>query len=102
MQQVAQIGERLRRLKELTFPAKPGDTQLAEWILDLAELDGHYAGLATTALQGGAIHLREYHDLQDAVTRLASIHPTDPADQSTIEHCKLYVLALKELAQALC
>lgn len=46
----AALSEALEQLKQRPFPDHPDDPDLAEWVLELAELDGHIVGLATTAL----------------------------------------------------
>lgn len=51
----AALSEALEQLKELPFPDHPDDPDLAEWVLELAELDGHIVGLATTALGSARI-----------------------------------------------
>jgi hypothetical protein len=47
---LAALSEALSDLKRLPFPGHPADPDLADWILELAELDGYLVGLATTAV----------------------------------------------------
>ena len=67
------LAEALDELTELPFPGHPDDPDLAEWVLELAELDGHLAGLATTALSAARMRPLDSSDAAHHQERLGQL-----------------------------
>jgi hypothetical protein len=88
-------------LRRLDFPGHPNDPDLAEWILDLAELDGHLVGLASTALASRASHSATR--LDSASTHRARLHVIKVvgADKAIYDQCVAYAVALERVEAAL-
>ena len=89
-----------RELQRLPFPGHPHDSGLADWILELVELDGHLAGLATTVLGSGRRGTaRSDHVLQHA-EYLREIRVVGD-DERIYGECTTYVDALARVERAL-
>jgi len=61
-------------LKALPLPPTPDSGELDEWRADLIEMDGFYAGVASTVLGGGSIE-HYLQDLDVLASTLRSIQP---------------------------
>jgi hypothetical protein len=91
------LAEALDHLKALPFPPEPDDPDIADWIVDLLEVDGHYAGLATTALAGGRIVPPDPGDLAELRGRLDALRAGTPADEAILSGCHGYLTALERV-----
>jgi len=89
------------QLKSRPFPGHPDDPDLAEWVLELTELDGHIAGLAATALGSGLAQVLSVHEVADHARRLDDIRVVGD-DEGIYEVCAAYVHALQRVEDALC
>ena len=47
-----------KALRDVPFPEFPQDDELTDWLADMAEMDGHVAGLASSALAKGRSDIR--------------------------------------------
>jgi hypothetical protein len=88
--------------RELPFPEFPHNEVLAEWLADLAEIDGYYAGLAESALSGRCLE-HELIELGSLNQRLAAINEEDldKEDKKIYYECQAYLRALTGLRDAL-
>jgi len=88
------------QLKAQPFPSHPDDSDLAEWVLDLTDLDGHIAGLAATALGSSREQSPASHEVADHARRLSEISVVGN-DERIYEACISYVEALQRVEDAL-
>jgi hypothetical protein len=93
---------KLDHLKSLPFPAWAEDDALSDWQMELAELDGYVAGLASKAMGGEnpdanmvSHHVRQLRAGLEAIDNL----PVEDRDIRTA--CETYLVALEDLAQSL-
>ncbi len=89
--------DKLHVLQDLHFPERPEDERLADWILNLAEMDGHYVGVAVSLLAGERIGIGDGSDIEKALVSLEEIRPAAPSDKAIQARCRLYVHALRDL-----
>lgn len=89
-----------QELQALPFPEHPGDDLLASWVLELAELDGHIAGLARTALGSRGARTATSKELEAHGASLQEIAVTGD-DLVTYNACVTYVSALQRVEHAL-
>ena len=86
---------------ELEFPTVPADDALADWIVDLAEVDGHYAGLASSALGGKDVgrkaDMSPLKKLEQDFRRLTG----KTSDRGVADECRDYLKSLRRLADLL-
>lgn len=87
-------------LKAVPFPPSPDSGELAEWRADLAEMDGYYAGIASTVLNHGSV-AHDLVDLDTLVATLRSIQPRTKTDERSYEACRDYLGRLQEVRDAL-
>ena len=90
----------LNQLQRRSFPGHPEDVELAGWILELAEIDGHIAGLAATVLgatRAEAVHL---DDVASHAHRLTEIRVVGE-DERVYDDCVAYLEVLRQVEQAL-
>ncbi len=87
-------------LAALPFPAHPDDIELSEWVLELAEIDGHIAGLATSAL--GASRPQAMR-LDVAALHLARLHEIRVVgeDECIYDSCVVYAKAVERVETVL-
>ncbi|MFV0317737.1 MAG: hypothetical protein ACK5O2_12350 [Microthrixaceae bacterium] len=88
-------------LKRRRFPEHPDDPDLSDWVLELAQLDGHIAGLAVTAL-GPSSRSRSPESKAAAAhgRRLRAIRVVGD-DELIYDECLAYVHALERVEAAL-
>lgn len=83
--------------KKLAYPKNPKNPALSEWIVDVAEIDGFYAGLATSLLKGKKIsqpNLKEAHQL---LKRLQ----LEGKEKGVGKEWETYLTSLEHLAHAI-
>lgn len=88
------------QLKGCSFPGHPDDPDLAEWVLELTELDGHIAGLAVTALASGNAQAADLRDVEDHAEWLREISVVGD-DERIYQECLDYIAALGGVENAL-
>lgn len=89
-------------LRLLAFPHPPEDPDLADWILELLELDGFYAGLATSVLGGSSrVAMPRRDELDSLRTWLGELRVATDEDESILEHCRRYLHVLERLHDSL-
>ncbi len=94
------LSRALNDLMSAPFPQHPEDERLAEWILELAELDGHLAGLAHSALSARpARPLRSTAAINHA-TRLRDLSVAD-VDEPIWRQCRDYIARLQLIEEIL-
>jgi hypothetical protein len=89
----AALSDALEALKELPFPGHPDDPDLAEWVLELTELDGHVVGLATSALSSARtdpVHSAAAAQHQEWLERMGAVGD----DEATYDDCRDYIRKL--------
>lgn len=86
--------------RSLPFPDHPDDPDFDDWLLDFAETDGYYAGLATTALGGGRVDVDRSH-LRSAKDDLSHIRVITEEDEEILAATRRYVDALEAVVDAL-
>ncbi len=88
-------------MQSVPFPDAGESDDLADWIADLAELDGHIAGLAATALGGFRVMSVPKNKMAEMKARLQAIDNIPPEDVIVREQCEAYFAALQRVAEAL-
>lgn len=87
---------------DLQFPESPQDPDLGEWIMELLEIDGFYAGIATTVLGGGRSAFNPRPDeLTELGERLDKLRVATPDDETILGQCRTYFAVLKRLHEVL-
>jgi hypothetical protein len=86
-------------LKAEEFPDHPSSIELANWILDLVELDGHIAGKALSIL-GGVATVHHRGEAQALRKELDSIGVVGD-DEAIRDMCRAYIEKLERLDAAL-
>lgn len=94
------LADALDELKGRPFPGHPDDPNLADWVLELTELDGHIAGLAIAALGSSRALPTESHDVAEHARRLADIRVVGD-DERVYDDCLSYIEALKRVEDVL-
>ena len=87
-------------LKSLSFPEHPDDLDLAEWLLELTELDGYIAGLAVTALGSWPVAAMPGNTAAEHEGRLSELRVVG-RDELVYEASVAYVSALVRVEAAL-
>lgn len=90
----------LEQLKGLPFPSHPNDPELAEWVLDLAELDGHFVGLAVSALASGGSALADSGECARHQERLAQLGVVG-SDEEIYDCGRRYINRLRRIEDLL-
>lgn len=88
-------------LRDLPFPTSPVDPDLGDWIMDLLEADGYYAGLAQSALAGAPFNRPSEDGLAELAEWLEELRVPTPGDEAILESCRAYFTALSNLHKAL-
>lgn len=88
------LSQALEELKGLAFPGHPNDSELAEWVLDLAELDGHVVGLAVSALASGRSDLARSSECARHEARFTRLGVAE-SDEAIYHSGRLYVRRLQ-------
>ena len=94
------LAQAWEHLVALPFPDHPDDPDLSDWLLDLAELDGHVAGLAKSALAGASVPSSPRPEV-DRHARLLDELRVVGDDEEIYLQCQIYVDALAGVAEAL-
>ena len=87
-------------LMALPFPGHPDDLELAGWVLDLAEIDGHVAGLATSALGASRPQTVSSNVAAPHLARLREIRVVGE-DEVIYDGCVVYAQAVERVEQVL-
>ena len=87
-------------LVERPFPEHAAGDELASWLVDLLDVDGYLAGLATTALASSVGDRVESSAAAKHAARLRAIDPTD-GDEAAYDQAARYIEALVALERAL-
>lgn len=95
------VSRALEDLKASSFPPSPEDPDLGDWIMELLEIDGHYAGLATTVDGSGRATPPTAHELDDLRDWLGHVRVATPGDEEILAQCRSYFGALERLHAAL-
>lgn len=82
----------------LPFPKGSEDEALTDWIAELAELDGFYAGIATSLLQGRKVKIKEFPKLDGLFKELEKLHQHSRINAHQYHAFHLYLTALENLA----
>ncbi|GAB3624997.1 hypothetical protein GCM10027418_30840 [Mariniluteicoccus endophyticus] len=98
---IQRIEKTAAKLDRLPFPRPPVDDSLADWIMDLLDADGYYAGLAQSALYGGRVRRPPDGGLSDLRERLSHLVAHTSEDEKILDDCRIYFSALEDLEQAL-
>ncbi len=73
---------------------------LTDWIAELAETDGYYAGLAETLIMGKPIQIKDHPSLEPLFKNLNSLRDQSSISESRYRECEHYLLALDKLVRA--
>lgn len=95
------VSRALEALKAASFPRSPEDPDLGEWIMELLEIDGHYAGLAMTVVGSGRVTPPAAHELDDLRSWLDDVRVATPGDEEVLAQCRSYFRVLERLHAAL-
>lgn len=88
-------------LEPLPFPPHPQDDDLSNWLFDLLEADGFYAGVVSSVLSGASPSLPRENELSHLSLRLANLQVADPGDEKILEQCRTYFRAMERVHRAL-
>jgi hypothetical protein len=89
-------------LRSHVFPSPPEDPDLADWIMELLELDGFYAGIATSVVTGSSPPALPKRDELDSLRAwLKELRAATEEDESILEHCRRYFQVLERLHDSL-
>jgi|SRR5579872_47008 len=88
-------------LKSLDFPQRPESDELHEWLLELAEIDGHLAGLASSVIGGADARMLAISDIGSFADSLQKIDVVSESDRMIHARCMRYADRLCELQLAL-
>lgn len=99
----AELRAAYEALTEAAFPPHAHGDQLEDALMLLLELDGHYAGIAASALAGGRPSRPAEEDLLDVEGRLSRLRPTKASgeDAATLDAAHQYVRLLRRVHSAL-
>lgn len=83
--------------KELEFPEFPEDDNFAEWVEELIEIDGYYAGIISSSIGSSKpnVDSSEIDRLTVSLANFASIEE----DAEVFRKCELYLKSLKNLVE---
>lgn len=81
----------------LPFPSHPDNDELSNWIIDLAELDGFYIGIALSALNAKKIKCVDLSDIEKVKNNLQNIFVTTENDKKIAQACKVYVASIEKI-----
>ena len=85
-------------LKALPFPSSPQDHDLGDWLMDLLEVDGFYAGIAQSLVGGGRSPVMPRPDeLVELAESLEHQRVALPEDEDILRQCHSYFAALERL-----
>lgn len=90
----------LEQLKGIPFPGHPDDPDLAEWVLELTELDGHFVGLAVSALASSRSGLTDSTEVARHEALLAELGAVGD-DKAIYDRCRQYVSQLRWIEELL-
>jgi hypothetical protein len=83
----------------LPFPLSEGHKKAADWIAELAEVDGYYAGLAESLIMNKSVEVQELPSLKSLSHGLKKLkHEPGISDERYREY-KLYLSSLEKLAK---
>ena len=90
------------KLLAVDFPEFAESDELADWMADLAELDGHVAGIATSIISG--IHFVDTSklslELYKLKKRLSMIDDIPEEDKLIYDECIRYLQVIEEVVLA--
>ncbi|MDD4869890.1 MAG: hypothetical protein PHR77_04960 [Kiritimatiellae bacterium] len=95
------IHKEYEKFNQLTFPEKPQDIRLLDWILDLAEMDGYYSGIAETVLASHRMEKIEAKGLNEKMAELDTFDLKEEKDKKILNECQIYIRGLISLVSAL-
>lgn len=96
----AELSRAVEELKAMPFPGHPDDPDLAEWVLELTELDGHLVGLATTTLASSRaepVHSTGAAQHEARLRQLGAVGDDEPV----YDACRDYIDKLVEIEDLL-
>ena len=97
---LTQLAVALEQVKARAFPAAPRDADLADWILDLAELDGYLVGCAMSSISANDIRPVPSAAAVGHAARLAEMQVSGD-DEAIYSECVSYIAALQRLEEEL-
>lgn len=85
----------------LSFPhADNQEEVLTDWVGELAEIDGYYAGLAETLIRNKPVQIKNPPSLDSLFKRLNTLRDQSKISEGQYRECEQYLLALDKLAKA--
>ena len=90
--------ENFNELKELPFPGSCESDALADWITNLAEIDGYYVGKVISSLNGGKREFINCEYLELLRKQLEDITELPEEDEEIFQACENYLEALASIA----
>src|SRR5262249_54124487 len=83
----------------LPFPLSDGHKKAAEWIAELAEVDGYYAGLAESLIMDKPVEIKELPSLKPLSNGLKKLQHEPGISDNRYREYKLYLSSLEKLAK---
>lgn len=98
MGSISKIKHSFDELKHLPFPEATKNAAISEWISDLAEMDGFYAGLAVSLIKGRKIKTRKFPNFDSLFQDLHELENNSKMSQVRLKEYKQYLEILEKLA----
>lgn len=83
---------------QLPFPQGSNHKDLTDWVSELAEMDGFYAGLAVTLIMDKSIKIKEFPSLDSLFARLKKLKQCSTISENHYQEYEHYLWALERLA----
>ncbi len=82
---------------KLGFPDFPEDDDFADWMGELAELDGYYVGLATSNMGSSRPSEISKDQLSEHANRLAQFSSLEGDDRDVFHAAEVYIQSLSKM-----
>lgn len=83
----------------LPFPLSEGHKKAADWIAELAEVDGYYAGIAESLIMDKSIEIKQFPSLKLLSENLKKLQHEPGISDERYREYKLYLSSLDKLAK---
>ena len=91
----------LDKHSQMRFPHSKDHEKLADWLSQLAEVDGYYVGCAQSIIKEKPCVAVEHDPLQTLCLDLQILYESGDIDPETYSECDEYLKSLENLAKAL-
>jgi hypothetical protein len=99
MSSLSKIKKSFEDLQQLPFPKATKNRDLVDWISELAEMDGFYAGLATTLLLNKPIKIKKFPEFETLFKGLEKLQGQRGISEVRYREYENYLMTLEHLAK---